>query len=217
MQLDVRHRHQRALAQFFIVAQFRVIVPQQLADPCARARPDFWSQRHERIELCRGEHSRLDDVEPAVLRELPEIEHVIADRDADARGEAVLGGEDAVGEILDREVGSGRDGDEGAEFGVVGMGHGISAEFLRLYPPVIAGMRHLAQARNPWSHLTSDARDAIPGSRFARPGMTADVTSRLVRIEPLLQSLPAIGVIVLQRRRLSPHARSRAAGIASRT
>ena len=71
------------------------------------------------------------DIEPAVLLELPEIEHVVADRDADARREAVLGGEHAVGEILDREVGGRVDGDEGAEFGVVGVGHNI-------VPPVIA-------------------------------------------------------------------------------
>ena len=125
MQLHIRHRHQRALAQFFVVAQFRMIVPQKLADPRARARPDLWPQRHERIELRRGEYRGLDDIEPAILRELPEIEHVIADRDADARGEAVLGGEHAVREILDREVGIGRDVDEGAEVGIVGMGHGF--------------------------------------------------------------------------------------------
>src|SRR5207302_10408441 len=102
-----------------------MVVPQKLADPRARARPHFRPQRHERVELRRGEHCGLDDIEPAVLRELPEIEHVIADGDTDARGEPVLGGEYAVGEVLDREGGSGRDVDEGAEFGVVGMGHNV--------------------------------------------------------------------------------------------
>ena len=63
------------------------------------------------------------DIEPAILLELPEIEHVIADRDADARGEAVPGREHAVGEVLDREIGGGIDRDEGAEGGIVGMGH----------------------------------------------------------------------------------------------
>ena len=125
MQLHIRHRHQRALAQFLVIAQLGVILPQKLADPRARVRPDFWSQRHERIELRRCEHRRFDDVEPAILRELPEIQHVIADRDADPRGEAILGGEHAVREILDREVGRGVDGDEGAQFGVVGMGHNV--------------------------------------------------------------------------------------------
>src|SRR6185369_5966517 len=97
----------------------------QLADPRARARPDFWPQRHERVELGRGEHRGFDDIEPAILRELPEIKHVIADRDADARGEPVLGGEHAIGEVLDGKVGRGVDGDEGAEFGIVGVGHGF--------------------------------------------------------------------------------------------
>src|SRR5437879_4393648 len=100
-----------------------MVMPQKLADPRARARPHFWPQRHERVELRCCKHRGLDDVEPAILRELPEIEHVIADRDTDARGEPVLGGEYAVGEILDREMGIGRDVDEGAEFGVVGVGH----------------------------------------------------------------------------------------------
>ena len=86
MQFDIRHRHQRALAQLVIVAQLRMIVTQQFADPRAGLRPDFWPQRHERIERGCGEHAELADIEPAILFELPEIEHVIADRDADAWG-----------------------------------------------------------------------------------------------------------------------------------
>ena len=35
-----------------------------------------------------AEHAELADIEPAILLELPEIEHVVADRDADARREA---------------------------------------------------------------------------------------------------------------------------------
>jgi hypothetical protein len=61
-------------------------MPQKLADPRARVRPDLRPQRHERVELRRGEDRRLNDIKPTVLRELPEIEHMIADRDPDARG-----------------------------------------------------------------------------------------------------------------------------------
>ena len=93
---------------------------------------DLWSQRHEWIELRRGEHARFDDIEAAILRELPEIEHVVADRYPDARCETVLGGEYAVREILDREMGIGRDVDEGAEFGIVGMGHAWGSSFFLL-------------------------------------------------------------------------------------
>jgi hypothetical protein len=57
------------------------------------------------------------------LFELPQIEHMIADRDTDARGQTVLGGEHPVREILDRKVGGGVDWDEGAEGGIVGVGH----------------------------------------------------------------------------------------------
>ena len=67
------------------------------------------------------EHADLAEGEAAVLLQLPEIEHVVADRDADARREPARG-EHAVGEVLDREVGSGVDRDEGAELGVVGVG-----------------------------------------------------------------------------------------------
>src|ERR1700738_844042 len=99
---------------------------QQLADPRACARPDFWAQRHERVERGRGEHTEFADIEPAILFELPEIEHVIADRSPDARGKAIFGREYAVREILDREIGCGIDRDEGAEGGIVGVGHGFS-------------------------------------------------------------------------------------------
>ena len=167
MQFDVRHRHQRALAQFVIVAQFRMIVAQQFADPRPRLRPDFRSQRHERVERRRGEHAELADIEPAVLLELPEIEHVIADRDADARGEAVPGGEHAVGQILDREIGGGIDGDEGAEGGIVGMGHGVVLSVRRHLHSCVM-VRDATAGRRPGIQ-TSRSRRWTPGSRFDAP------------------------------------------------
>src|SRR5665213_4231131 len=74
-----------------------------------------------------------------------------------------------------------------------------------------SGIRLLAKARNPYSLSWL----WIPGSRYARPGMTDRddrrvkpgddelYASRLVRIEPLLQSLPAIRIIILQGRGFS--------------
>ena len=50
------------------------------------------------------EHADLAKGEAAVLLQLPEIEHEVADRNADARRQPA-GGEHAVREILDREVG----------------------------------------------------------------------------------------------------------------
>jgi hypothetical protein len=95
--------------RFAVVAQLRIVVTQQFADPRAGLRPDLWPQRHEGIERGRREHAERPDIKPAVLFEFPEIEHVIANRDANARGEAVPGGEYAVREVLDREVGDGID------------------------------------------------------------------------------------------------------------
>ena len=66
-------------------------MPQQFADPRPRPGPHLGSQRHERIELRRRKHPERADIQPAVLFELPEIEDEIPDRNADARGEAVLG------------------------------------------------------------------------------------------------------------------------------
>ena len=59
---------------------------QQLADPRPGARPDFRPQRHEGIQHRCRKDAEFADIQPAVLFELPKIEHVIADRDADARG-----------------------------------------------------------------------------------------------------------------------------------
>src|SRR4051794_13305331 len=50
MQRDIRQRHQCPVAQFPVVAQLRMIVTQQFADPRPRLRPHLRSQRHERIE-----------------------------------------------------------------------------------------------------------------------------------------------------------------------
>src|SRR4029079_9228763 len=102
-----------------------MIVTQYLADPRLRVRPDFWAQRHERVERRSRKHAKRADIEPGVLLELPQIEHIIADRNTNTWGEAIAGGEHPIGEILDREVGGGIDRDEGAEAGVVGVGHGI--------------------------------------------------------------------------------------------
>src|SRR6478735_1608754 len=104
MQFDVSHRHQSELSKPVIVAQFRMIVAQQFADPRPRLRPDLWSERHERVERRAREYAKRADIEPGVLLQLPEIEHEIADRDADTRGEAIAGGEHTEGEILDREI-----------------------------------------------------------------------------------------------------------------
>ena len=134
MQLDVGHRHQRALPQFVIVAQLGMIVAQKLADPRPRLGPDLRPERHEGIERGAREHAERADIEPGILFELPEIEHVIADRDTDARGETVLRREHAVGQVLDREVGGGGDGDKGAEAGVVGMNVTLVSFFLPFSP-----------------------------------------------------------------------------------
>ena len=42
------------------------------------------------IQRRHGKHAGLADIQPAILLELPEIEHIIADRNADARRETVL-------------------------------------------------------------------------------------------------------------------------------
>ncbi len=99
-----------------------MIVAQQLTDPRPRLRPDFWPQRHERIERGPGEHAERTNIEPRVLLELPEIEHEVPNRNADARRRIGRGREHAIRQILDREVGGFGDVDEGAETGIVGMG-----------------------------------------------------------------------------------------------
>jgi hypothetical protein len=85
MQFYIRHRHQRAPAQFVIIAQLRMVMPQQLADPRAGLRPHFWAQRHEGIQCRPGKDTEVADIQAAVLFKLPQIEHIIADRDTDAR------------------------------------------------------------------------------------------------------------------------------------
>jgi hypothetical protein len=104
MQLDVLHRHQRDLAQLVIVAQLGMIMPQQFADPRTRAHPDLRPERHKGIERAGRKHRWFADIQPAVLRKLPQIEHVIADRNAEARRQAI-GREHAIRQVLDREVG----------------------------------------------------------------------------------------------------------------
>src|SRR6185312_11425000 len=79
-------------------------------------------QRHERIERGYREHAERADIQPAILLELPEVEHVVADRNADSRGETVRG-EYAIRQILDRKVRCRIDRNEGAQRGVVGVGH----------------------------------------------------------------------------------------------
>src|SRR5271168_4834132 len=168
---------------------------QQLADSRTRARPDFRPQRHEWIERWRREHAEIADVEPAVLFKLPEIEHVIADRNARARRQSIPGRKHAIGQILDRKIGRGVDGYEGAKRGIVGMGH-----YFAFMCFIIPGC---ASWRRPGIH-NHDRAYGFWARAFARPGMTdrelALRESRPVRIEPLFQSLPAIGVVVLQGR-----------------
>ena len=143
MQFDVRHRHQRALAQFVVVAQLRMVVAQQLADPRPGARPDFWPQRHERIERRRREHAERADIEPASPARAPR-DRARSRRSRRRRaGPGRPGREHAIGEILDREIGGGIDVDEGAEGGIVGMGHGACPVSYRHgeLDPVIPAMR----------------------------------------------------------------------------
>src|SRR5450631_1798702 len=160
---------------------------QQFADPRAGARPPLRPQCHERIQHRRRKHTELADIQPPALFELPEVEHVIADRDADARRQPVLCREHAVGEILNREVGRGTDVDEGTKGGVVGMGHSLSCLLHFSIEQTLlrhSGMRHRtrvypssaislsksatvdldAQARNPYSLSWL----WIPGSRLRR-------------------------------------------------
>src|SRR5262249_44552527 len=135
----------------------------------ARLRPNFWAPRHERIERRRGEHADLAEGEAPVLLELPEIEHLVADRDSNPRRKPA-GGEHAIGKILDREIRVAIDRNEGAEFWVVGMGHVLILRRLI----VMAGLD-----------------PAMTKFKWCR--------SRLVRIESFLEALPAIGVVILQR------------------
>src|SRR5262249_35002283 len=153
--------YQRPIAQLGIVAQLGMIVAQQFADPRARRGPDLWAERHEGVQRGSRKHRRFDNIDPAILCELPKIEHIIADRDADPRRKSVPGGEDAVGEILNRKIRYRIHRDKGLEPWVVGMEH--CAELSVLAPP------RREKAR----------------------------TLRPVRIEPLFQSFPAIGVVVL--------------------
>src|SRR5262249_23147195 len=117
----------------FIVAQLGMIMAQEFADPRARPRPHLGPERHEWIERSLREHAEFADLEAAILLECPEIEHVVADRDADTRDEAASG-EHTVGEILDREVGRGIEGYEGAEFWVVGVGHKRFSNYKSSWP-----------------------------------------------------------------------------------
>jgi hypothetical protein len=68
-------------------------------------------------------------IDPAGLREFPEVEHVIADRNPDARRQSLCG-EHAIREILDRKVRFGINRYERAEFWVVGVGHGLFLLFV---------------------------------------------------------------------------------------
>src|SRR6202035_1709752 len=58
-----------------------------------------------------------------ILFEFPEIEHVVADRNPNARRQTILRREHAIGQVLDREVGGRIDRDERTERGSVGGGH----------------------------------------------------------------------------------------------
>src|SRR6202021_2407485 len=64
------------------------------------------------------------DIQPAILLELPEVEHIVADRNADARRETVRG-KHAIGQILDRKIRCRIDRHEGAERGIVGGGQSL--------------------------------------------------------------------------------------------
>ena len=90
MQFYIDHRHQRQRAQLGIVAQFRIIVPQQFADPRPGARPYLWPQRHERVQRRPGEYTGIADIKTTVQLQFAEIEHVVADRNANARREPAL-------------------------------------------------------------------------------------------------------------------------------
>jgi hypothetical protein len=133
VQPDICHGHQRLLPQFLIVAQFGMIGTQQFADPHTGLGPDLRPQRHEGIQRRLREHAGLDDIYPAFLRQRPEIEHITADRNADARRKP-LGREHAIGEILDRKIRCGLDRDEGAELGIVGVWQGASPIFASSWP-----------------------------------------------------------------------------------
>ena len=162
---------------------------QQLADARARVR-DQTSRPSAMNALSDGAANTpgCADIEPAVLASSPEIEHVIADGDADARG-GRLGREHAVRQVLDREVAVGRR-DEGAQRGVVGV-----EPLSSLCRVVIPAWQ--AQTRNPF--------DLVPDSTgFRRPELLARF-SRLVRIKALLEAVPAVGVVVLQRRELAAY------------
>jgi hypothetical protein len=121
MQLHVPHRHQRQFPQLVIVAQFVIVVTQKLADPRACTRPDAGALRHERIQRWDGKCARLD-LQPTILFKFPEIEHIVADGNADPGRETVRG-KNPIGEILDRKVRCRVDRDEGTKRGVIGVGH----------------------------------------------------------------------------------------------
>jgi hypothetical protein len=108
VQFCIGHWHQRAPAQFADVAQLRIVVTQQFADPRARARPDPGPQGHEGID--RG----LREYVPG-RREIDQsfehrkIENLIADRHPDARYRRGRCRKHAIGEVLDGKIRGGVD------------------------------------------------------------------------------------------------------------
>src|SRR6516165_11189168 len=96
---------------------------QEFADPLAGRRPDLRAEPHERVERGGRKNRRLDHIDPAILRELPEIEDMVADRYTHARRKAVLCREHAIGQVLDRKVRGRINSNKRAELWVVWMGH----------------------------------------------------------------------------------------------
>lgn len=117
----LRHRHQRAAAQGGVVLHVRVRGAEQCLQACARLVPHRPAQRDERIERAGAEGAASGGRQQAGIVQRPQVDHLIAQRHARARRRVGLRGEDAIGQVLQREMRLGRVG--GGEPARLSCGH----------------------------------------------------------------------------------------------
>ena len=105
-------RQQSLSPQNGVVPQGGRVSRQQMLQRFARLVPRLFAQPHEGVERGREENVALRRQDGALekVADGREIEHGIADGDADARPRIRRSGEDPVGQVLDREIRIRRDG-----------------------------------------------------------------------------------------------------------
>ena len=106
--LDPRHRVESRLSRPRIVPQGRFIGSQQMGQPAPRFAPGLAAEGHECVEIRLPQ--RVAVAEAAAVEQTPvdqhrQIEHRITDRHADPRRETRRWAKDAVGEVVNGEVG----------------------------------------------------------------------------------------------------------------